>query len=110
MTKIPDEAIVMRGGRNRAEDIQRGMGTHPSGITGISVECGIEVTISELAAAIPHGQLGITTVGEVRREGEDVIYTTGRSPNHATLTGLTPAQISQLLIPTITNPARIGES
>ena len=57
MTKIPDEAIVMRGGRNRAEDIQRGMGTHPSGITGISVEFGIGVTLSELANAIPHGQL-----------------------------------------------------
>jgi hypothetical protein len=110
VVEIPDEAIVMRGGRNRSEDIQRGIGTHPSGITGISVECAIGVTIAELAAAIPHGQLGITTVGEVRREGGDVIYTSGRSPNHATLTGLTPLQISQLLTPTILNPAKSGES
>jgi hypothetical protein len=110
VTRIPDEAIVMRGGRNRVEDIQRGIGTHPSGITGISVECGIGVTLVELAAAIPHGQLGITTVGEVRREGGDVIYTSGRSSNHATLTGLTPEQITQLLTPTITNPARTGDS
>ncbi len=100
----------MRGGRNRAEDIQRGIGTHPSGITGISVECGIGGSIAELAAAIPHGQVGITTVGDVRREGGDVLYTSGRSPNHATLTGLTPAQISQLLTPTILNPAKPGES
>jgi hypothetical protein len=110
VTEIPDEAIVMRGGRNRAEDIQRGIGTHPSGITGISVECALGVSIAELAAAIPHGQLGITTVGELRREGGDVIYTSGRSPNHATLTGLTPVQISQLLTPTILNPAKSGES
>jgi hypothetical protein len=110
VVEIPDEAIVMRGGRNRSEDIQRGIGTHPSGITGISVECAEGVTIAELAAAIPHGQLGITTVGEVRREGGDVIYTSGRSPNHATLTGLTPLQISQLLTPTILNPAKSGES
>jgi hypothetical protein len=38
---IPDEAIAVRGGRNRPEDIQRATGTHPSGITGISVECGV---------------------------------------------------------------------
>lgn len=100
----------MRGGRNRSEDIARGIGTHPSGITGISVECAIGISISELAVAIPHGQLGITTVGEVRREGGDVIHTSGRSPNHATLTGLTPAQISQLFTPTILNPAKLGES
>jgi hypothetical protein len=55
VTEIPDEAIVMRGGRNRSEDIQRGTGTHPSGITGISVECSIGVSIAKLAAAIPHG-------------------------------------------------------
>ncbi len=100
----------MRGGRNRSADIQRGIGTHPSGITGISVECAIGVSIAELAGAIPPGQVGITTVGDVRREGGDVIYTSGRSPNHATLTGLTPAQISQLLTPTILNPAKLGES
>jgi hypothetical protein len=110
VTEIPDEAIIMRGGRNRSEDIQRGIGTHSSGITGISVECAIGVSIADLAAAIPHGQVGITTVGDVRREGGNVIYTSGRSHNHATLTGLTPEQISQLLTPTILNPAKLGES
>jgi hypothetical protein len=28
--KIPDEALVVRGGKNRSEDILRGIGTHPS--------------------------------------------------------------------------------
>jgi hypothetical protein len=100
----------MRGGRNRLENIQRGIGMHPSGITGISVGCAIGVSIADLAAAIPHGQVGITTVSDVRRESGDIIYTSGRSPNHETLTGLTPAQISQLLTPTILNPAKLGES
>jgi hypothetical protein len=36
--RIPDKALVVRGGRNRPEDIMRGTGTHPSGVTGISVE------------------------------------------------------------------------
>jgi hypothetical protein len=103
---IPDEAIVVRGGRNRPEDIQRGTGTHPSGVTGISVECGVGLSVAELAAAIPHTQVGVTSVDEVRKLGGDVIRTSGRSPNHATLTGLTPNEVSSLLIPTIPNPAQ----
>ncbi|WP_445637017.1 Flavoredoxin [Nostoc sp. DSM 114161] len=106
MTKIPDEALVVRGGRNRAEDIRRGIGTHPSGITGISVECAVGLSLAELALTIPHGQIGVTTVGEVRQAGGDVIRTSGKSANHATLTGLSPQQVSQLLTPTVLNPAK----
>ncbi|KYC39568.1 flavoredoxin [Scytonema hofmannii PCC 7110] len=104
MERILDEALVVRGGRNRPEDIKRGTGTHPSGITGISVECGVGLSISELVSAIPHQQVGITTVSEVRKAGGDVIRTSGRSFYHATLTGLTPEQVSALLTPTIPNP------
>jgi hypothetical protein len=35
---LPDEALVVRGGRNRPEDIDRGFGVHPSGAAGVSVE------------------------------------------------------------------------
>jgi hypothetical protein len=101
---IPDNALVVRGGRNRPEDIRRSIGTHPSGITGISVECGVGLSLGELTVSIPHGQVGVTTLGEVRKAGGDVIRTSGRSPNHATLTGLTPDQISRLFTPTIPNP------
>jgi hypothetical protein len=62
--------------------------------------------MAELAVAIPHGQIGVTTVAAVRQLGGDVVRTTGRSPYHATITGLTPAQISGLLTPTIPNPSR----
>ena len=106
MEEIPDEALVVRGGRNRPADIVRGTGTHPSGVTGVSVESAVGVSVAELAASIPHGQVGVTTVGEVRKAGGDVIRTAGRSPYHATLTGLTPEQASRLLTPTIPNPAR----
>lgn len=106
MEKIPDEALVVRGGRNRPADIVRGTGTHPSGVTGVSVESTVGVSVAALAASIPHGQVGVTTVGEVRKAGGDVIRTAGRSPYHATLTGLAPEQASRLLTPTIPNPAR----
>jgi len=49
MVRIQDEALVVRGGKNRSEDILRGIGTHPSGVTGISVESGIELSVEELA-------------------------------------------------------------
>ena len=90
----------------RPEDIRRGSGTHPDGIAGVSVESGEGVSISELARMIPHGQVGVTTVGEIRKAGGDVVRTSGRSPYHATLTGLTSEQISELFVPTIPNPAR----
>ena len=104
--KIPDDAFVIRGGKNQARDIQRGTGTHPAGITGVSVECAENIPIEELAKTIPHGQIGRTTVAEVRKAGGDVVRTTGRSPYHATLTGLTPEQVSKLLTPTVSNPGR----
>lgn len=106
MDRIPDEALVVRGGKNRSEDIWRGIGTHPSGVTGISVESGVELSVGELALMIPHGQVGVTTVGAVRQAGGDVIRTSGRSPNHATLTGLSPEKISDLLTPTMPNPSK----
>jgi hypothetical protein len=54
--------------------------------------------------SIPHGQIGVTTVREVRNIGGDVVRTSGRSPYHATLTGLTPDQISNVPTPTILHP------
>ena len=104
--KIPDDALVIRGGKNQASDIQRGTGTHPIGITGVSVECAEGVPVAELAQTIPHGQIGKTTVSEVRKAGGDVVRTAGRSPYHATLTGLTPEQVSKLLTPTVPNPGK----
>jgi hypothetical protein len=103
---LPNEALVVRGGRNTPEQIQKGMGTHPSGVTGVSVESAPGLTVEELAVNILHGQIGVTTVGRVRAAGGDVIRTRGRSPNHATLTGLTPEQISDLLTPTKPNPTK----
>ena len=100
---------MVRGGRNLPTDIIRGTGMHPSGVTGVSVECAVGVSVATLAAAIPHGQIGATTVGAVRQMGGDVMRTTGRSSYHATVTGLTPTQISALLTPTIPNPTREHE-
>jgi len=104
---IPNEAIVVRGGRNLPDDIRRGSATHRSGATGLSVECSEVVPLVELAAVLPHGRIGVATVGRIRAAGGDVIRTSGRSPNHATVVGLTPEVASGLFTPTIPNPARL---
>ena len=95
----------VRGGRNTPELIEERHGSHPSGVVGVSVESAPGLTVEELAANLPHGQIGVTTVGRVRAAGGDVVRTKGRSPNHATLTGLSPDEISRLLTPTESNPA-----
>ncbi|HZW33376.1 MAG TPA: hypothetical protein VFF52_21845 [Isosphaeraceae bacterium] len=94
MDLLPDDALVVRGGLNRPEDIEQKTATHPCGITGVSVESAVGATVDQLVAVIPHGQVGVTTVGKVRQVGGDAVRTSGRSPNHATLTGLTPEQVS----------------
>ncbi len=104
--RIPDEALVLRGGRNQPQDFRRGTGTHPSGVTGVSVEWAEGKKVEELAAAIPHSQVGVTTVREIRAAGGDVIRTSGRSPHHATLVGLSPERASHLFTPTAANPGR----
>jgi len=104
--RIPDEALVVRGGRNQPADLVRATGIHPSGVTGVSVVCAARVSLEDLAAAVPHGQIGVTTVGAIRAAGGDVLRTSGRTEHHATLTGLSPEAASRLLTPTIANPAR----
>jgi RHS repeat-associated protein len=101
--RLPDDATVVRGGTNTASQIEAGTKTHPEGPTGVSVECGT-CSVKDLSKNLPHNQIGVTTVGNVRAAGGDVIKTSGASPNHATLTGLSADKTSKLLTPTIKNP------
>ena len=103
---IPDAALVVRGGRNQPENLRRGMATHPSGMRGVSVECAEGMSVDDLAACIPHNQVGVSTVGAIRAAGGDVVRTSGRSRHHATLIGLSDEEASRLLTPTILNPAK----
>ncbi|MFO7904303.1 MAG: flavoredoxin [Planctomycetota bacterium] len=104
--RIPDDALVVRGGRNQPEDLRRGTRTHPSGVTGASVECAEGLSGVELAGAMPHGRVGVTTAGAIRAAGGNVVRTSGRSPHHATLVGLSPEAASRLLTPSVRNPAQ----
>ena len=80
---------------------------HPSGVTGVSVECEAGRSLEELTASLPHGHVGVTTVTAIRAAGGDVVRTAGRSPSHATLTRLDPITASRLFTPTIANPVKV---
>lgn len=102
---IPDDAFVVRGGLIVIEDIAGKVRTHPSGIVGLSVRSAVGVSIPDLSVGLRNSQIGVTTVGKVRAAGGDVIRTSGGSPYHATMTGLTPEQVHRLMTPTLPNPA-----
>jgi RHS repeat-associated protein len=104
MHGIPDNATVVRGGTNTPGQLASKLTeTHPSGVQGASVECGT-CSVKELSSSIPHGKIGVTTAGEIRAVGGNVIRTSGNSPNHATITNISPEAASKLLNPVIKNP------
>ena len=116
MTLLPDAALGVRGGQNLPANFAQASGiTVDAGgnIEGVSVNAAPSVSVQELTApnphtgypGIPHNQAGVTTVGAIRAAGGDVIPSATRTnPYHATLSGLTPEQASQLFRPTVKNP------
>jgi hypothetical protein len=116
MTALPDEALVVRGGQNLPANFAQGLDvTVDAGgkIEGVSVNAAPGVAVQELTApnprtgypGIPHNQVGVTTVGTIRAAGGDVVPSPTRTnPYHATLSGLTPGQASQIFRPTVKNP------
>ena len=106
----------MRGGQNLLANFAQGSGVIVDAgghIEGVSVNAAPSVSVQELTApnphtgypGIPHNQVGVITVGAIRAAGGDVVPAPTRTnPYHATLSGLTPEQASQLFRPTMPNP------
>ena len=107
--KLPDDALVVRGGQNLPDSFSKGAERiDESGrLYGVSVNSAPGKTAEQLSQGIPHGQVGVTTVGQVRAAGGDVVPTP-RYPGcvHCDLNGLTPGRASDLFTPTIRNPTR----
>lgn len=106
--RLPDDAFVVRGGRNLPENFENGSGVtiNENGLLdGVSVNSAAGRTVQELSSNIPHNQIGVTTVGAVRAAGGDVVPSP-RAPGcvHCTLKGITPKQASDLFTPTCRNP------
>ena len=106
--RLPDDAKVVRGGLNTADRIRTAIVVHV-GIKGVSVQSANGKSIVELSGFINHNQIGVTTVGEIRKFNSDVIPTPGKG-YHCTVYmgvgGITPEQLSALLQPIRPNPAK----
>jgi hypothetical protein len=117
-TPLPDDAFVVRGGQNLPINFAKASGVavdEGGKLQNVSVNCAPNLSVEELTApnpqtgypGIPHNHVGVTTVGAIRAAGGDVVLSPTRTnPNHATLSGLTPDQASQLFRPTIKNPGK----
>lgn len=118
MTPLPDDALVVRGGQNLPENFVSGSGVTVEAdgkLQGVSVNSAPGRSVEELTVSIPatgypgilNNQVGVTTAGAIRVRGGDVLPSPTRTnPHHATLSGLTPEQASDLFLPTIANPSR----
>jgi hypothetical protein len=98
---LPDSALCVRGGLCTPESFERGNdGPLLNGnLTDVSVNSAPGLTAQQLAEyGIPHNQMGVTTVGEIRQAGGNVVSSPmPGNPYHATLSGITPAQASSLM-------------
>ena len=105
---LPDDAIVCRGGSCTSDRFTKGSGvtTGDSGkLDGVSVNSAEGKSLQELTEGIPHNKVGVTTVGDVRKVGGDVVASpTRNNPNHATMSGITAKQAEELMTPTVKNP------
>ena len=97
---FPAEALVVRGGGIANQAAARiDAAIQPSltpGVAGFSAQCDGGTCLGPLGAALPNKQLGVTTVGEIRAAGGNVLPTPGRF-HHVTVTDLPGDAASRLM-------------
>ncbi len=105
---LPDDAYVCRGGTCIAARFAKGSCVQLDSqgkLSGVSVNSALSQSVKELTKSIPNKQVGVTTVGKVRKTGGDILPSgTLNNPYHCILCGITPQQAEELFTPTIRNP------
>jgi RHS repeat-associated protein len=105
---LEDGALVCRGGICTADRFANGTGVvldSAGNLNGVSVNSAAETSLEELTKAIPNKKIGVTTVGDVRRAGGDVVPSpTDANIYHCTLCGITPQKAEELFTPVVPNP------
>ncbi|MCR6476583.1 hypothetical protein NU688_10480, partial [Variovorax sp. ZS18.2.2] len=105
---LPDSAYVCRGGLCTADRFAGGSGVtidSAGKMCRASVNSAAGKSVQELSTGIPNPKMGVTTVGDVRRLGGDVVPDpTPKNPDHCLMCGITPAQAERLFTPVVPNP------
>lgn len=103
-----DDALVVRGGQNTPESFTGAPGAsvdEKGNLQNVSVNSAPGKTTQELSKTIPHGQVGVTTVGKVKAAGGKVVPSASdKNPDHCTLCDISPKAASKLFTPTVPNP------
>jgi hypothetical protein len=106
MAVIADEALVVRGGTNTAEQLIKGA-EHVDAdgmVHGVSVNSANGKSVAELAAGLPHNKIGVTTAGAIRQAGGDVLAHPTANLLHAKVSKMSAEELSKLLNPVIAKP------
>jgi RHS repeat-associated protein len=103
-SKLADGLSVCRGGLCSAERFEKGSGVIKNSdgtLSGVSVTSKTGATEKELIQNLPgnYGQYGLTTVGNIRKLGGEVIKDV-ENTYHATVNNLTAKQLESLFNPT----------
>jgi RHS repeat-associated protein len=102
-------ALVVRGGSNNPEAITKGAESidEAGNVQGVSVNSAEGASVEDLAQGIPHSRIGVTTRGAIREAGGQIAPdATVTNPNHCKVSCISAANLSELLNPTIPNPAK----
>lgn len=92
--ELPNDAVVVRGGRSSAQQIEQSRFLCNDYNFGIAVVSSHVVPFEILCEFIPHDMVRTTTVGEIRAAGGDVVASCGRGPNYAVLIGISVDDIT----------------
>lgn len=106
---IADDALVVRGGTNTVDRIAAGAESIDGAgrVHGVSVNSGNGLSVTQLSRTIPNNQIGVTTAGAIRAAGGQVVADATRAnPTHCLVSCISPEALSNLLTPTIRNPAK----
>lgn len=109
-SQLNNEAFVVRGGTCNAGQFVDGTGVSviPGSnglLDGISVQSGNGKGIKDLSVKIKNKQIGVTTVGDIRKNGGNVKPSPrDGNPYHCTLSGITAETAEKLFKPTRKNP------
>ncbi|MGH8235610.1 MAG: hypothetical protein ACREXP_01160 [Steroidobacteraceae bacterium] len=108
--RLSDSALVCRGGLCTADRFAKGSGVtvDASGnLQNVSVQSAAGKTVEQLTIGVKNPKVGVTTVGDVRRAGGDVVPSPNPgNPYHCTLCGIAPQKAEELFTPVIPNPNR----
>jgi len=102
---VPDATVVCRGGSCTAQAFANGKGVTTNSATGKldGVSTGLGDSVASASKNIPHGKVGVTTAGDIRAAGGQVVNDHG---NHGTVSGLTAEKAAEVFKRIVENPNR----